>query len=63
MKEIILTHSTEETELAGAEFAKTLSRGDFVAMRGDLGVGRPRLSAVWQSTFLPKRACKVLLIR
>ena len=40
MKDIILTHSTEETELAGAEFAKTLSRGDFVAMRGDLGVGK-----------------------
>ncbi len=40
MKEIILTHSTEETELAGKEFAKTLSRGDFVAMRGDLGVGK-----------------------
>ncbi|MBO5005848.1 MAG: tRNA (adenosine(37)-N6)-threonylcarbamoyltransferase complex ATPase subunit type 1 TsaE [Clostridia bacterium] len=40
MKEIILTHNTEETELAGKEFAKTLSRGDFVAMRGDLGVGK-----------------------
>ncbi len=40
MKDVILTKSTEETELAGAEFAKTLSRGDFVAMRGDLGVGK-----------------------
>lgn len=40
MKDVILTNSTEETENVGAKFAKTLSRGDFVAMRGDLGVGK-----------------------
>ncbi len=40
MKKTIYTNSTEETELAGEEFAKTLSKGDFVAMRGDLGVGK-----------------------
>ena len=40
MKKIILTSTTEETELAGKEFAASLSLGDFVAMRGDLGVGK-----------------------
>ena len=40
MKKTILTHTTEETELAGKEFAASLSLGDFVAMRGDLGVGK-----------------------
>ncbi len=39
-KTIIFTHSTEETELAGQSFAERLTRGDFVAMRGDLGVGK-----------------------
>ena len=40
MNKTIFTKNTEETELAGMEFAATLSRGDFVAMRGDLGVGK-----------------------
>ncbi len=39
-KTIIFTHSTEETEHAGQSFAASLTRGDFVAMRGDLGVGK-----------------------
>ena len=40
MTKTVLTHSTEETELIGFEFARELSLGDFVAMRGDLGVGK-----------------------
>lgn len=36
----IITQSTQETELAGAEFAKWLRAGDFVAMFGDLGAGK-----------------------
>lgn len=36
----IITKSTVETENAGADFAKTLRRGDFVAMFGDLGAGK-----------------------
>jgi tRNA threonylcarbamoyladenosine biosynthesis protein TsaE len=40
MNKIIFTSTTEETELAGKEFAASLSLGDFVAMRGDLGVGK-----------------------
>ena len=40
MKKILFTTTTEETELAGEEFAATLELGDFVAMRGDLGVGK-----------------------
>lgn len=38
--EIYLTKSTEETEMLGLEFSKTLKPGDFVAMFGDLGVGK-----------------------
>lgn len=37
---IYLTNSTEETEAIGFEFAKSLAAGDFVAMFGDLGVGK-----------------------
>jgi tRNA threonylcarbamoyladenosine biosynthesis protein TsaE len=37
---IITTHSTAQTESAGEMIAKTLHRGDFVAMFGDLGVGK-----------------------
>lgn len=35
-----ITKSTAETERIGFEFAKTLKSGDFVAMFGDLGVGK-----------------------
>ena len=34
------TTSPEETESVGFEFAKTLSRGDCLAMKGDLGAGK-----------------------
>lgn len=40
MKTEFITKTTEETEALGAEFAKTLRAGDFVAMFGDLGVGK-----------------------
>ena len=40
MKTEFFTKTTEETEAVGAEFAKTLHAGDFVAMFGDLGVGK-----------------------
>lgn len=36
----IITYSSAETENVGAELAKTLKAGDFVAMFGDLGVGK-----------------------
>ncbi len=39
MKEYV-TKSTMETEALGADFAKTLQKGDFVAMFGDLGAGK-----------------------
>ena len=35
-----MTGSVAETEQAGFDFAKTLSAGDFVALFGDLGVGK-----------------------
>ena len=35
-----ITTSPEETESVGFEFAKTLSRGDCLAMKGDLGAGK-----------------------
>lgn len=36
----IITYSPAETENVGAKLAKTLKKGDFVAMYGDLGVGK-----------------------
>ena len=40
MKKILTTFSSSETENCGYELAKTLKKGDFVAMFGDLGVGK-----------------------
>lgn len=40
MTKQIITFSTGETEGVGAELAKTLKKGDFVAMFGELGVGK-----------------------
>lgn len=36
----ILSHSEKETESAGALLAAALQKGDFVALYGDLGVGK-----------------------
>ena len=36
----IITHSPEQTEQAGADFAKTLKPGDVVTLDGDLGAGK-----------------------
>lgn len=35
-----ITHSAEETERLGAEYAKSLQPGDLVAFSGDLGAGK-----------------------
>ena len=35
-----ITHSPEETEALGAEYAASLRRGDVVAFSGDLGAGK-----------------------
>ncbi len=35
-----ISSSTEETEEIGAQLARELKKGDFVAMYGDLGVGK-----------------------
>lgn len=40
MEKTIITHSAAETENVGYELAKTLGIGDFIAMFGDLGVGK-----------------------
>ncbi len=37
---VFISNSTKETENAGAELAKKLKPGDFVALYGDLGVGK-----------------------
>ncbi|MBO5213052.1 MAG: tRNA (adenosine(37)-N6)-threonylcarbamoyltransferase complex ATPase subunit type 1 TsaE [Clostridia bacterium] len=34
------SHSVEETEMIARDFAPSLKKGDFVAMYGDLGVGK-----------------------
>lgn len=40
LTEEYISSSAQETEKIGFEFAKMLSAGDFVAMRGDLGAGK-----------------------
>ncbi|MBQ7411553.1 MAG: tRNA (adenosine(37)-N6)-threonylcarbamoyltransferase complex ATPase subunit type 1 TsaE [Clostridia bacterium] len=40
MKTEMISHSTTETENIATEFAKSLKEGDFVALFGDLGVGK-----------------------
>ncbi len=40
MKEIFISDNTEMTQDIAADFAKRLKHGDFVAMYGDLGVGK-----------------------
>lgn len=35
-----ISHCEEDTEKIGAEFAKTLNKGDFIAFFGDLGSGK-----------------------
>lgn len=39
-----MTHSPEQTEQLGAEFAQTLAAGDVVAFSGDLGAGKTAFS-------------------
>lgn len=39
-----ITHSPEQTEAFGAEYAKTLVPGDVVAFSGDLGAGKTAFS-------------------
>lgn len=39
-KQIVITHSEEETEAEGFRLAQTLSAGDTVLLRGNLGAGK-----------------------
>lgn len=58
-----ITNSPAETEALGKELAKELKCGDFVAMFGDLGVGKRRSCAEWQVCSAPMCACRVRHIR
>ena len=40
MKQEFISHSTSETEEIASNFAKQLEKSDFVALFGDLGVGK-----------------------
>ena len=40
MKQEFISHSTSETEEIASDFAKQLKKSDFVALFGDLGVGK-----------------------
>lgn len=42
--EVIISHSPEETHLAGENLAKSLKSGDVVALEGDLGSGKTVLT-------------------
>ncbi len=39
-----ISHSPEDTEKIGSEFAKTLKKGDVIAFTGDLGAGKTAFS-------------------
>lgn len=39
-KQVVITHSEEETEAEGFRLAQTLSAGDTVLLRGNLGAGK-----------------------
>ncbi len=53
MKEIFLSDCVESTEKIAADFAKKLNIGDFVAMYGDLGVGKTAFVRGMAKTLVP----------
>ncbi len=53
MKEFYLSDSVEATEKIAAEFAKKLNMGNFVAMYGDLGVGKTAFVRGMAQTLTP----------
>lgn len=56
MQETYLTASAAETETVGANFAKNLPHGSFVALYGDLGVGKTAFVRGMASVLAPN-AC------
>ncbi len=53
MKQEFISHSTFETEEIASNFAKQLGKSDFVALFGDLGVGKTAFVRGMASTICP----------
>ena len=53
-----ISNSTEETEKIAEELAKELKKGDFVAMFGDLGVGKTAFVRGLAKIIAPKASVK-----
>jgi tRNA threonylcarbamoyladenosine biosynthesis protein TsaE len=54
----ILSHNVKETESAGSLVAALLKKGDFVAMYGDLGVGKTAFVRGYASVIAPGAAVR-----
>ncbi len=58
MKQEFISHSTFETEEIASNFAKQLGKSDFVALFGDLGVGKTAFVRGMASTICPDALVK-----
>ena len=58
MKQEFISHSTSETEEIASNFAKQLEKSDFVALFGDLGVGKTAFVRGMASTICPGASVK-----
>ena len=58
MKQEFISHSTYETEEIASNFAKQLEKSDFVALFGDLGVGKTAFVRGMASTICPGASVK-----
>ena len=58
MKQEFISHSTRETEQIAKEFANTLEKSDFVALFGDLGVGKTAFVRGLAQTICPGASVK-----
>lgn len=58
MKKEFISHSTIETEKIASQFAMTLEKNDFVALFGDLGVGKTAFVRGLASVLCPDASVK-----
>ena len=58
MKQEFISHSTIETEEIATNFSKMLEKGDFVALFGDLGVGKTAFVRGMAKSICPSASVK-----